>query len=152
DVPPRVHRRVLAELAAVLEGVTPGGVPSLVRSLAAERWPRRVVVVSDFLSEADGLLARARHLVVQGVEVVGIHVVSQQELEPSDRSVTAVDPEAPVVRRPYAPAARASYQGAFGAWREAVAGDWRTAGAAFHQVLAEEATAAAVRRVIRPAP
>ena len=151
-VPPRSHRRVVAEIAGVLGEIQPDGGSLLTPALQTERWPRRVVVISDFLGDSDALLARVRELVVDDVDVAAVHVVAEEELAPASSPVTAVDPEDPALRRVFTEDARGAYSDTFAAWRSDLAGAWRAAGATFHQVLAEEATAPAIRRLTHQGP
>jgi uncharacterized protein (DUF58 family) len=154
-LPPRARRGVVAELAAALDAVTPGGAPPLAPELAALSPSARVVVVSDFLGDVPGdegaLLRAARARLAAGGELWALHVVAAEELEPPERAVLAADPERPDVRRPLTPSSRGAYQAAFAAWRETLARDWRAAGAGYAMVTTDEPAARAVRRVAAPA-
>ncbi len=80
-----------------------------------------------------------------------MHVVARRELEPDAGAITAVDPEAPSLRRGLGEGTRAGYDAAFAAWREAMAAAWRGAGAAYDIVLDDESADRAVRRIVTPA-
>ena len=149
-LPPRARRGVVAELAAALDAVRPGDAPELASELVGAASSARVVVVSDFLGDAEALLRAARSRLVAGGEVWALHVVAAEELDPPTRAVLAADPERPDVRRPLTPASRDAYLAAFAAWRDELARDWRAAGAAYALVPTDEPAAHAVRRVVAP--
>lgn len=146
------RRGVLARIAATIGRVTPEGGGALAPALAALRGTPRVAIVSDFLDDADDALRRARELIAGGTEVHAVHVVAREELSPGDAAFLATDPEAPSVRRPLIPETRAAYQRAFGEWRRRTARAWRAGGAAFTEVITDEAAARAVRRIAGTAP
>lgn len=152
-VEPSTRRGVIGDVARTLDGVTPdAAVPAgdgwtLARALAALRGTPRVAVVSDFLAEEDALLAEARTMVAGGSELFAVHVVAERELEPERRTVLAVDPELPALRRPLAPDGVPAYRAAFDAWRLALARRWRDAGAFRTEIVTSEPAERAVRRV-----
>lgn len=148
----RTRRGVLTEIARVLGGITPAGSAPLAPALAALRGTPRVVIVSDFLGDADDALRRARELVAGGTEVHAVHVVAREELDPGTAAFLATDPEAPEVRRPLLAETRASYQSAFGAWRREIGRAWRAGGVVFTEVVSDEPGARAVRRVAGAVP
>ncbi|HEU4630686.1 MAG TPA: DUF58 domain-containing protein [Gemmatimonadaceae bacterium] len=147
---PRARRGVVGEVARTLDGVAPGGATALEPLLAAIAPAARVAVVSDFLGDADALLRAARARIAAGGDVVAVHVVADEELDPPRRAVLAEDPEAPALRRPLTDASRDAYLAAFGAWRETLARDWRGAGASYVLVATGEPAAHAVRRIVTP--
>jgi uncharacterized protein (DUF58 family) len=111
------------------------------------------VVVSDFLGDdADALLGAAGQRIAAGAEVHAVHVVDVAELDPPRRAVLAADPEHPELRRPLTDASRDAYVRAFGEWRDELARRWRAGGAAYTLVRTDEPAAAAVRRLVAPAP
>lgn len=148
-LPPRTRRGVVSEIASALAAVTPAGATALAPEL--ERIQAgRVVVVSDFLGDADALLRSAGVRLAAGYEVHAVHVVASGELEPTRANVLATDPEAPELRRPLTGTSRAGYLAAFAAWRQELAGAWRSAGAGYTLVTTDEPPAGAVRRVVNP--
>jgi uncharacterized protein (DUF58 family) len=148
-LPPRTRRGVVAEIARTLDDVEPAGSAPLAAALAAP-GSARLVVVSDFLGDEEGILRAARQWVVAGGEAHAVHVVAREELEPAELGILATDPEDSAVRRPLVDASRAEYVAAFAAWRERVARLWRDAGGAYSLVVTDEAAERAVRRVVAP--
>lgn len=134
-VPPQTRRTVIDEMMRALEPA-PSGSPA-VAPVAAEalRLAARVAIISDFLGDADALLATAKTAVAEGREVYAVHVVDPGELDPDPRTLLVADPEAPMVRRPIPPRARAEYARRFAAWREDLARDWRRVGAVYAMVV-----------------
>ncbi len=144
---PRSRRGVLAEIARVLGGTRAGGSAALAAALAEARTIQRLVVLTDFLGDADGLLRVAREHVVGGGEVYAVHIIADQELDPPRRPVTAVDPEDRSVRRALTEDTRDEYRARLGAWCDAIALAWRAAGAHYALVPTGEAADRAVRRI-----
>ena len=150
---PRTRRSVLEEGARLLGEVEPAASTPLapaLRSAAAARGVR-LAIISDFLGDADDLLALARRRASAGCDVLAVHIVADEELAPGDAAILAEDPEVAGFRRPLAAVTRAAYERAFGAWRDELARQWRSAGAVYTQVIASEAPARAVRRVVNGA-
>lgn len=150
-IEPRTRRTVLEEMMHAAEAM-PGGSPSLLPGVhAAMRRARRLVVITDFLSDAEELLAAARGYVAAGNELYAVHVVARQELDPDPRILLLADPEQPAIRRPMSPPARAVYLRRFGAWREQLARDWRRAGAVYAIVVpGRETLRRTIRRITAP--
>ena len=149
-VPPRTRRGVVDEIARVLDGCVPNGTAPLAAALAPVPVRARLAIVSDFLGDADALLAAARERLRAGADVCAVHVVARDELEPPGDVVLAVDPEDPRIARALGPETRAAYAQRFAAWRGRLAGGWRAEGASFTEVVDDEPAAHAVRRVIAP--
>jgi uncharacterized protein (DUF58 family) len=150
-LPPRARRGVVAELARALDATTPAGeapLAPLVAHAAATRGTR-LVLVSDFLGDAEATLRAATTHRAQGGEVYAVHVLDPLELDPPRGTLLAVDPERPDVRRPLDAVSRAAYVEAFAAWRTDLARAWRDAGAAYATVTSDEAPGRAVRRIVR---
>ena len=145
---PRSHRLALAEIARTLNDSVPAGAASLLPGLDSIRPGARLVIISDFLSEEERLLERARELVVTGVEVFALHLVAEEERTPPATTRLAVDPES-ALRRTLHTEVRERYTANFTAWRIALAEAWRRAGAEFTEVGAEEDAAAVIRRIVR---
>jgi uncharacterized protein (DUF58 family) len=148
---PRTRRGVVAEVARLLEGVTPTGSEPLGPLLAAARPEWRVAVISDFLGDAASLLRLARERVLAGAEIHALHVVAEEELDPPAAAIMARDPEAPRLERPLVESTRADYTDAFARWRADLAREWLLAGATYAQIATREPAEHAVRRTTRPA-
>jgi uncharacterized protein (DUF58 family) len=147
QLPPRTRRGVTGEAARLLETVTPAGGASLVAALALVRPTQRIVLISDFLDEEDALLRAARERIIAGADVLAVHIVAREELDPSRDAIIAVDPERAELKRSLVEETREGYRESFAAWRAELARTWRGAGAAFFEVPTDEATDHAVRRI-----
>ena len=150
-LPPRTRRGVIAEAARLLETIAPAGSASLVPALTLVKPAQRVVLISDFLGEDDALLRAARERITAGADVLAIHIVAREELDPPTAAIIAVDPENAELERSLVSETREGYLAAFAAWRSELARAWREAGAAFFEVPADEAADHAVRRIASPA-
>ncbi len=151
-LPPRARRGVIGEIGRALDATVPDGaapLAPLVTHAASTTRGARIVVLSDFLGDAEATLRAASTHRAQGGELYALHLLDDAELDPPRGAVMAIDPEAPAVQRPLDATARAEYLAAFGAWREATARAWRDAGAAYTTVVTSEPAARAVRRVVR---
>ena len=135
----------------MFETIAPAGHSSLEEVLSLVRPTQRIVLISDFLAEDDTLLRAARERITAGAEVLVIHIVAREELEPSRTSIIAQDPERVELKRSLVDETREGYREAFGAWRAELARAWRAAGAAYFEVPGDEATDHAVRRIASPA-
>ncbi|MBX9927911.1 MAG: DUF58 domain-containing protein [Gemmatimonadaceae bacterium] len=143
---PRTRRGVVAEIAATLDAVTPAGDQSLARSLP--EIGGRVAVISDALGDLDALLGALRVHVALGHEPWFFHVIAREELEPSPRDVTAVDPEGRDRDRPLTATVVREYQERFAAWRAEVARRLRDAGVVYVACVDDEPTDAVLRRAL----
>jgi uncharacterized protein (DUF58 family) len=157
-LPPRTRRGVVAEVASALAALLPAASPSLADALPdpGAGGGGRLVVISDLLgaprSDAGAsLVARVAATVAAGTEVLAVHIVAHDELEPSGPAIIATDPEDPSIRRPLLPAVRSAYVAAFAAWRDSVRTDWQRAGARHVMVVTNESVERAVRRICRGA-
>jgi uncharacterized protein (DUF58 family) len=150
-IEPRTRRTVLEEMMRAV-GVTPtGSEPLAPAARAAARRCARMVLISDFLGDADALLAVGGTFVAAGGELYVIHVVDASELNPDPKKLLLTDPEQPVLRRPMSPSARAEYLRRFAEWRGTLARDWRHAGAVYAMVVpGAEAIRATIRRITMP--
>ncbi len=146
-LPPRTRRGTLAAVLRMLVETDPAGVAPLAPVVATLRSNRRIAIVSDFLGDAEALIAQVRELVAAGHEVYAVHVVAAEELDPKPMGMV-VDPEYPAVRRPLAEADLAAYRTAFAEWRESLASQWRGAGASYQLVKTGEPVHRAVRRIV----
>jgi uncharacterized protein (DUF58 family) len=151
QLPPRTRRGVIGEAARLFERVVPAGSGSLEPVLSLVRPTQRIVLISDFLADDDALLRAARERITAGADVLAIHIVAREELEPSRASIIAQDPEHKELMRSLVDETREGYREAFGAWRAELALGWRAAGAAYFEVPSDEATDHAVRRIASPA-
>lgn len=153
-LPPRTRRGIVAEMIHVLDGtVASGAAPLSVAIAAAARSAVRVAIVSDFLSDGEGLLRTARELTVAGRDVYGLHVIAQEELDPPHSASVVMDPEDASMRRAITSATRTEYLRAFGAWRAATADNWLASGAAYRVlVTGQEPVSHAVMRIVRDEP
>ncbi len=147
-IPPQTRRTVLEEMMRGLE-VEPGGSPALAPAAAeAVRLARRVAVITDFLGDAEALLASAKTALASGREVYAVHVVDPGELDPDPKKLLVTDPEAPSLRRPLPSRVRREYQRRFGEWRARLAREWRRAGAVYTLVVpGREPLRRTVRRI-----
>jgi uncharacterized protein (DUF58 family) len=145
-VEPRTRRTVLEEMMHAVD-VVPSGSEAIAPAMrVAMRRCARLAIITDFLGDADDLLAAGRTFVAAGGELYVIHVVAAGELDPDPRKLLLADPEQPAFRRPMSRPARAEYVRRFSAWREQLARDWRRAGAMYSMVIPG---AEGMRRVIR---
>ena len=151
ELPPRTRRGVIGEAARLFERIAPAGSASLVGALTLVRPTQRVVLISDFLGEEDTLLRAARERITAGADVLAIHIVAREELDPPGAAMIAIDPEHPEVERSLVVETRDGYRAAFATWRVELARAWREAGAAYFEVPTDEATDHAVRRIASPA-
>lgn len=147
---PRTRRGVIGEAVRLLGDVQPDGDTPLAPGFALARQAWRVAIISDFLGDADALLRAARERLSAGAEVHAVHIVAREELEPTADAILATDPEQSTLRRPLVAATRDAYMRAFSAWRTELARAWRAAGATFTEVVADEPSALAVRRIVGP--
>lgn len=144
---PRTRQGVIADIAGTLINMTPGGSAPLSPVLAAAfRRSARVVIVTDFLGDAEALLSTARHHIAAGREVYALHVVAVEELDPPRNAALFSDPETTDVRRPLREETRGAYIAAFQQWREQLARDWTAAGAFYTMAVADNGP---VERIIR---
>src|SRR5258705_3472974 len=123
---PRARRSVIVEMIRSLDGTTPRGTAALAPLLTAARAPR-IAVVTDLLGDLDELMAAAKLRIAGGGEVIVVHLVAPEELDPPGDALLAVDPERPGVRRTLDGTARGAYTRAFAAWMEEAAGAFRSA-------------------------
>ena len=143
---PRARRSVIVEMIRALDATTPAGAAALAPHLTTARAPR-VVVVSDLLGDVDELLAAARLRIAAGGEVIVVHVVAPEELDPPDDALLAVDPERAGLRRALDRAARDEYRRAFSTWMESTAASCRAARVRYFLAETAEPAAHVVRRV-----
>jgi uncharacterized protein (DUF58 family) len=148
-VPARTRRGVVGEIARIVDAASPGGPNALASTVHAMR-SRRIAIITDLLGDATELLRVARVHIVGGGEVHLIHVIAREEIDPPRRTILAVDPEQLALQRLLAESTRRDYDAAFGSWRADMARQWRAAGASYTEVITDEATPHAVRRIAEP--
>ena len=150
QLPPRTRRGVIGEAARLFERVRPEGRGSLEPVLSLVRPTQRIVLISDFLSDDDALLRAARERITAGADVLALHIVAREELDPSPTAIIAQDSERAELKRSLVEETREGYREAFAAWRAELARGWRAAGAAYFEVATDEAADHAVRRIASP--
>jgi uncharacterized protein (DUF58 family) len=143
---PRARRSVIVEMIRALDGTAPAGAPALAPLLSAARAPR-VVVVSDLLGDVDELTAAAKLRIAAGGEVIIVHLVATEELDPPAEALLAVDPEIAGMRRTLDGAARDEYRRAFSTWMDTTAAAFRSARVRYFRAETSEPAAHVVRRV-----
>ena len=143
---PRARRSVILEMIRALDGTSPRGSTRLAPLVAASRAPR-VVVVSDLLGDLDEIIAEAKLRIAAGGEVIVVHIVATEELDPPETAVLAVDPERSDVRRTLDGSARREYVAAFTAWLDETAATIRAARIGYFRAETSEPAPHVVRRV-----
>jgi uncharacterized protein (DUF58 family) len=150
-IPPRARRSVIAQMIRAVDGVVPAGASPLAPLLASSRAPR-VAIITDLLGDADDLLAESRLAIAAGGEVVLLHLMTAEELDPPVEAQLAVDPEAPAVRRSLDAEGRQGYRTALDAWMQRMQDGFRLAGVRYVRALASESAERIVRRVASDTP
>lgn len=141
-LPPRARRSVTHEIIRAVTETTPGGNGPLAPSVSiAAQTGGRLVIVSDFLGDAEDLLAIAGRWVVAGREVHAIHVVAREELDPPREAAMVEDPEAAEIRRPMIGETRDAYLTAFAEWRDELAHAWGDLGISYTIAIPGDETA-----------
>lgn len=148
-LPPRTRRGVVGEIARVVDAADPDAADTLADTVTALRTAR-VAVITDLLGDADALLRAARAHIAAGRDVHVVHIVAREEIDPPRRVMLAADPEAPTIQRLLVDGTRRGYDEAFGAWRADMARRWRAAGASYVEVVSDEPSPHAVRRIAEP--
>ncbi|MCY7379664.1 MAG: DUF58 domain-containing protein [Gemmatimonadaceae bacterium] len=143
---PRARRSVLVEMIRALDGTMPRASAPLAPFVTSARAPR-VVLVTDLLGDLEDMLAAAKLRIASGGEVIVVHVVSPDELDPPGGALLAVDPEHATTRRTLDGAARAEYQRAFSTWMDDTASLCRAARIRYLRAETPEPAAHVVRRV-----
>jgi len=146
---PRMSQRVVSAITLALAAAVPDGTAGVAASLTAAHG--RVAILSDFLADADAVVALARAARTRGVVVYAVHMVDAAELDPPRGPVVVADPEAPDLQRPLTPATRPAYLANFARWRAGLADDFHRAGAHYALVVSGpdgEPAARAVRRIV----
>jgi uncharacterized protein (DUF58 family) len=144
---PRTRRGVVAECARLLDAAEPAGDPNLAEAMRHAESARRIAIISDFLGDVGPVLQASRTLLGDGGEVVAVHIVAREELEPSSDPILATDPEHEDIRRALTPDTTDAYEERFAEWRAWLAREWRSAGAAYELTVTDERPERVVRRV-----
>lgn len=149
---PRTRQGVIHEMIRAVADTEPGGNdPVSPAFTAASRVSGRVILITDFLGDADELLNNAARAVAGGREVHALHILAPEELDPQRETLLVSDPEDSEVRRPLTGDARDVYLAAFGAWRDRISHDWSDAGVAYSTVIVgSEAPDHLIRRIAAP--
>jgi uncharacterized protein (DUF58 family) len=150
-IPSRARRSVIAEMIRTVERVPPTGASALAPLLASSR-AARVAVITDLLGDADALLATSRLALAAGKEVVLLHLLTPEELDPPPEAQLAVDPERPTLRRSLDADGRRAYRVALDSWLDRMQVDFRGAGVRYVRAFTTEPAARIVRRVAADAP
>lgn len=143
---PRARRSVLLEMMRALDATTPAGTTAIAPLIASAR-ASRIVVITDLLGDADDLLAAAGLRVASKGEVILVHIVAAEELNPPDEALLAVDPEEPTLRRILDGAMRAQYRETFSRWLDEMATAARASGIRYVRATTTEAAPHLVRRI-----
>jgi uncharacterized protein (DUF58 family) len=150
-ISPRARRSVIAEMIRAVEAEMPRGSSALAPLLVSSR-AARVAVVTDLLGDAEELLAASRLALAAGIEVVLLHLLTAEELDPPAEAQLAVDPERPELRRSLDADGRRSYRAALDAWMDQARSDFRGAGVRYVRAFASESAPRIVRRIAADAP
>ena len=143
---PRARRSVLLEMMRALDATTPGGSVALAPFVASAR-ATRIVVITDLLGDADALLAAARLRVAARGEVIVVHIVAAEELNPPRETLLAVDPEVPTLRRIFTDDMRARYGETLSRWMDEMATAARASGIRYVRAPTSEGAPHLVRRI-----
>ncbi len=143
---PRARRSVLLEMMRALDATAPSGTTAIAPFIASAR-ASRLVVITDLLGDADDLLAAARLRVASRDEVILVHIVATEELEPPGDALLAVDPEQPTLRRMLGADVRGQYRASFSRWIDERAVEARAAGIRYVRAPTTEAAPHLVRRI-----
>jgi uncharacterized protein (DUF58 family) len=147
-VPPRRRRDVLHDIAALFESVEVTGTASLVGSIERLVSAPRLVVITDFLGEAELALGAMRVAAAAGAEIFAVHVVAESEMNPPERAFMAADPERLDYRRALSDASRTAYLESFATWRERVAGELHAMNGNYRLAVTSDPVRDVVRRVV----
>ncbi len=152
QLPPRTRQSVIHEMIrAVMEEGPRGSEPLSAAFTASARVGQRVVVIADFLGDADELLSNVARAIVGGREVHAIHIVAPEEINPPSETLLVSDPESPEIRRPLMGDARDAYITNFSRWRENIAHDWSDAGVSYTTaIVGAETPDHLIRRIAAP--
>jgi uncharacterized protein (DUF58 family) len=143
---PRARRRVLLEMMRALDATTPAGTTALAPLVAGAR-ASRLVVITDLLGDFEDLLTEARLRVASRSEVIVVHIVAAEELDPPHDALLAVDPEVKSMRRVLDRDLRAVYRESFMRFLDDSATAVRAAGVRYVRAITTEPAPHLVRRI-----
>jgi uncharacterized protein (DUF58 family) len=147
-IPPRRRRDVLHDIAQLFGSIEPAGDVSISAAVGRAASEPRLVVITDFLGEAENALKALRVAAAAGSEIFAVHVAAHEELDPPARPFMAADPERPTFRRALSDDNRGAYLAAFGSWRDRVAAELHAMNANYLMTSTREAVHDAVRRIV----
>jgi uncharacterized protein (DUF58 family) len=149
---PRMRSSVTHEVIRAVASTSPGGGGLLAPSVSiAAQYGGRLVVVTDFLGDAEELMTVASRLVAAGREVHAVHVIAPEEIDPSREAAMVSDPEATAIRRALTSDTREMYVAAYAAWRDRIAHEFMEAGVAYSTaIVGEETPDHLIRRIAAP--
>jgi uncharacterized protein (DUF58 family) len=152
QLPPRTRQGVIHEMIRAVSEASPASDEPLSPALtSAMRVSGRIVLITDFLGDADEMLSTAARGIVGAKEIHAIHIVAPEEIDPPGDTMLVADPEIPDVRRPLTGDARDAYVPAYAAWRDSIAQDWSDAGASYTMaIVGEESPDHLIRRIAAP--
>ena len=143
---PRARRSVLLEMMRVIDETAPLGSAPLAPLVESAR-ASRIVVISDLLGDAADIVSAAALRVASKDEVIIVHIVAAEELNPPSGVLLAVDPEAMTIRRILDGDLRARYHDAFTRWMDETAAAIRAAGIRYVRAMTDELAPHLVRRI-----
>jgi uncharacterized protein (DUF58 family) len=151
-IAPRMRRTVIHEIIRTVGAMRPAGNAPLAPSISvAAQSVGRVVIVTDFLGDAQEILTVASRLVAAGREVQAVHVIAPEEIDPPRDAAMVSDPEAPSVRRALIGETRDGYIAAFAGWRDRLGHQFSDAGVGYSTaVVGEETPDHIIRRLTAP--
>ena len=147
-IPPRRRRDVLNDEAALFETIEPAGSVAVDGAVSRFGAAARLVVITDFLGDAETVLPALRVAAAAGTEIFAVHVVAERELVPDERSFLAVDAEQPSLRRGMSASNRGAYLEAFAAWRARVAREVIHMSGRYVQTSTTDPVRDVVRRIV----
>jgi uncharacterized protein (DUF58 family) len=147
-LPPSRRRDMLHDIAQLFDAVHAVGSPPLTESVTRLAGIPRLVIITDFLGDAEHALSALRVAGAAGAEVFAVHVVAEEELNPPTRPFVAADPERPEIRRALSEGNRAGYDAAFTAWRAHVAAELHGMSARYTLASTAEPVRDVVRRIV----
>ena len=149
---PRMRRSVTHDIIRAVSTTSPGGSGPLAPSVSiAAQSGGRLVIVTDFLGDAEELLTVASRLVAAGREVHAVHVIAPEEIDPPSEAAMVSDPEALLVRRALTSDTRGQYVAAYAAWRDRIAHDFSDSGVAYATaIVGDETPDHLIRRITAP--
>jgi len=148
---PSRRRDMLHDVAQLFDSVHPVGTPALAESVTRGSAHPRLVLITDFLGDAERSLGALRVAAASGAEIFAVHVVAGEELDPPSRPFVAADPEQVELRRALSTGNRPGYDAAFTAWRAGIASEVHAMNARYVLTVTTEPVRDAVRRVVSAA-